>query len=129
VATLTALVVSSCVSYLIAIRGEKYEKLADTVIARRKNFSSVDYLSYTNISLLNGPLYSHLTIINDDDMNHRHHNQTAIFAVLSFIFLLTTTIMAIIRACLCSSKFVPQPMNRKRNSGKQGIPVPVIVNL
>ena len=124
---LTALVVSSCVSYLISIRGEKYEKLANTAIMYRKNLSSLDYLSYTNVSRRDGPLYSHVTVVNDHDLDYMHQNRTVLFAVLSFIFLSTIMVMGVIRACLCSTNFASYPINRGKDSGKQGMPVPVAV--
>ena len=113
-------------SYLIAIRGEKYDNLTDSVLLAKKNLSSIAYSSFENIILHDRPFCYHSTFV-DKNLNHKSENQTVLLAFLSFSFFLTTTVTATIRKCLCSAKFVPHWLYQKKEYDRQETQISVIV--
>lgn len=120
------MVLSIYASYLIAIRTDEYDKLADSVITSKNKLSSATCSSYTNTSSLKGPLCSYPVFV-DRNLNYEAEKHTAMFAFLSFIFLLSTALMHNIRKCLCSTTFVSHSKGHKTKCGARATPLPVIV--
>ncbi len=117
---------SSSISYLIAIRSEEDKNLADYAIAYRKNLSSIDSLPNADKSFAVSSSSSRFMFINDD-FERKHRNQTIPSVVFSPTFRIMLISLTFILVYLGLLRFIVYLKNRKTSDGKQDIPIPLTI--
>lgn len=118
---------STGISYLIAIRDEADKNLASYAIAYRKNLSFIGYLPNTDESSAVISSSSSRFMLKNDDFERKYRDDMISSIILSPTFRLILIVIIFILVYVGLFIFIVHLKSRKRRDGEQGIPIPVTI--